>query len=225
MSVESSHDHRPRPDGRPSRTNPPDRSRKPGFLRFFALRRAGNRRPVAWRRAGLGRSSRGGRRGERRLGRGSGRPVRRRHPGPHPRPGSVVHVAHAICSRRPWPWPALHPDRVIYAEAGSEKAILACFEEGLRHGGLAGVVAEVARLPMTPSRRLQLAAEVHRHHRHRHPPMAKTDRGRGFRTADGQHDPLAGDGPALVTTAGARGGTAAMAGGVDPGACRGMRGF
>ena len=54
----------------------------------------------------------------------------------------------------------LHPDRVIYAEAGSDKAILACFEEGLRHGGLAGVVAEVARLPMTPSRRLQLAAEA-----------------------------------------------------------------
>jgi protein ImuA len=53
----------------------------------------------------------------------------------------------------------LHPDRVIYAEAGSDKAVLACFEEGLRHGGLAGVVAEVARLPMTPSRRLQLAAE------------------------------------------------------------------
>jgi len=54
----------------------------------------------------------------------------------------------------------LHPDRVIYAEGGSEKAILACFEEGLRHGGLAGVVGEVARLPMTPSRRLQLAAEA-----------------------------------------------------------------
>jgi protein ImuA len=54
----------------------------------------------------------------------------------------------------------LHPDRVIYAEAGSEKAILACFEEGLRHGELAGVVAEVARLAMTPSRRLQLAAET-----------------------------------------------------------------
>jgi protein ImuA len=53
----------------------------------------------------------------------------------------------------------LHPDRVIYAECGSEKAVLACFEEGLRHGGLAGVVAEVAKLPMTPSRRLQLAAE------------------------------------------------------------------
>src|SRR5882724_8059454 len=54
----------------------------------------------------------------------------------------------------------LHPDRVIYAEAGSEKAILACFEEGLQHGGLAGVVAEIARLAMTPSRRLQLAAET-----------------------------------------------------------------
>src|SRR6201996_2927272 len=54
----------------------------------------------------------------------------------------------------------LDPDRVIYAEAGSDKAILACFEEGLRHGGLGGVVAEVAKLGMTPSRRLQLAAEA-----------------------------------------------------------------
>jgi len=53
----------------------------------------------------------------------------------------------------------LHPDRVIYAEAGSDTSILACFEEGLRHGGLAGVVAEVAKLGMTASRRLQLAAE------------------------------------------------------------------
>jgi protein ImuA len=33
------------------------------------------------------------------------------------------------------------------------------FEEGLRHGGLGAVVAEVARLSMTASRRLQLAAE------------------------------------------------------------------
>ena len=53
----------------------------------------------------------------------------------------------------------LDPDRVIYVEAGDEKTVLACFEEGLRHGGLGGVVAEVARLPMTASRRLQLAAE------------------------------------------------------------------
>jgi protein ImuA len=32
-------------------------------------------------------------------------------------------------------------------------------KEGLRHGGLGAVVAEVARLPMTALRRLQLAAE------------------------------------------------------------------
>ena len=54
----------------------------------------------------------------------------------------------------------LDPDRVIYVEAGNEVTVLACFEEGLRHGGLAGVVAEVARLSMTASRRLQLAAET-----------------------------------------------------------------
>lgn len=53
----------------------------------------------------------------------------------------------------------LLPGRVIYVEAGNEKAVLACFEEGLRHGGLAAVVAEVVRLSMTASRRLQLAAE------------------------------------------------------------------
>src|SRR5450631_3192880 len=53
----------------------------------------------------------------------------------------------------------LMPDRVIYVEAGDEKSVLICFEEGLRHGGLSAVVAEVARLSMTASRRLQLAAE------------------------------------------------------------------
>jgi protein ImuA len=69
----------------------------------------------------------------------------------------------------------LAPDQVIYAEAGDERAVLACFEEGLRHGrghgglhgehrsghpgGLGAVVAELARLSMTASRRLQLAAE------------------------------------------------------------------
>jgi protein ImuA len=53
----------------------------------------------------------------------------------------------------------LVPGRVIYAEAGDEKSILICFEEGLRHGGLGAVVAEVARLSLTASRRLQLAAE------------------------------------------------------------------
>ncbi|MGK6313672.1 ImuA family protein [Neorhizobium sp. DT-125] len=53
----------------------------------------------------------------------------------------------------------LLPDRVIYVEAGDDKTVLACMEEGLRHGGLGAVVAEVARLSMTASRRLQLAAE------------------------------------------------------------------
>jgi protein ImuA len=54
----------------------------------------------------------------------------------------------------------LKPDRVIYLEGNDEKTVLACFEEGLRHGGLGAVVAEVARLPMPISRRLQLAAET-----------------------------------------------------------------
>jgi protein ImuA len=53
----------------------------------------------------------------------------------------------------------LAADRVIYVEAGDEKALLASFEEGARHGGLGAVVAEVSRLSMTSSRRLHLAAE------------------------------------------------------------------
>lgn len=54
----------------------------------------------------------------------------------------------------------LTPNRVIYVEAHDEKGVLACFEEGLRHGGLGAVVGEVAKLSMTASRRLQLAAET-----------------------------------------------------------------
>jgi len=53
----------------------------------------------------------------------------------------------------------LSADRVMYVEAGDELTALAYFEEGLRHGGMAGVVAEIGRLSMTNSRRLQLAAE------------------------------------------------------------------
>ena len=53
----------------------------------------------------------------------------------------------------------LVPDRVIYVEAGDDKAVLACFEEALRHSKLGAVVAEVSRLSMIASRRLQLAAE------------------------------------------------------------------
>ena len=56
----------------------------------------------------------------------------------------------------------LAADRVIYVDACDEKSVLACFEEGVRHGGLGAVVAEVARLSMTSSRRLSLAAEASR---------------------------------------------------------------
>lgn len=53
----------------------------------------------------------------------------------------------------------LHPDRVIYCETWKDSEILPAMEDGLRHRGLAGVVGELMRLPLTPSRRLQLAAE------------------------------------------------------------------
>ena len=56
----------------------------------------------------------------------------------------------------------LGPDRVIYVEAGDEPSLLACFEEGLRHPGLAAVVAETARLSLVASRRLQLAPSLRR---------------------------------------------------------------
>jgi protein ImuA len=52
----------------------------------------------------------------------------------------------------------LNPDRIVFAEAG--KQVLAVMEEGLRHSGLAAVVAEhTGRLSLVASRRLQLAAE------------------------------------------------------------------
>lgn len=53
----------------------------------------------------------------------------------------------------------LPPDRVIYVEAGDDKTVLACAEEALRHGSLGAVVAEIACMTMTASRRLQLAVE------------------------------------------------------------------
>jgi protein ImuA len=49
--------------------------------------------------------------------------------------------------------------RVIFVESQDEDGVLDSFETALRHGGLAAVVGEVVRLPMTSSRRLQLAAE------------------------------------------------------------------
>jgi protein ImuA len=52
----------------------------------------------------------------------------------------------------------LQPNRIVFAEAG--KDVLPVMEEGLRHAGLAAVVAEhTGRLSLVASRRLQLAAE------------------------------------------------------------------
>jgi protein ImuA len=46
----------------------------------------------------------------------------------------------------------LAPDRVIYVEAGDEKSMLACFEEGLRHADLIGdFMADLA--PWSPKLR------------------------------------------------------------------------
>lgn len=54
----------------------------------------------------------------------------------------------------------LHPDRVIFVEAGSDTNVLTAMEECLRHPGLAGVVGELGKVSLTASRRLQLAAEA-----------------------------------------------------------------
>ena len=54
----------------------------------------------------------------------------------------------------------LHPDRVIYVEAGRDREVLPLVEEALREKGLAAVVGEITRLSLTASRRLQLAAEA-----------------------------------------------------------------
>ncbi|QPB21099.1 ImuA family protein [Rhizobium sp. 007] len=53
----------------------------------------------------------------------------------------------------------LHPNRVVFVEAEKEEDVLASVEEALSFRGLGAVVAELVRLPMTASRRLQLAAE------------------------------------------------------------------
>ena len=51
----------------------------------------------------------------------------------------------------------LTPDRVLFVDA--PRAVLLAMEEGLRHGGFAGIVGEMRRLDATASRRLQIAAE------------------------------------------------------------------
>lgn len=53
----------------------------------------------------------------------------------------------------------LHPDRIVFVEAGSDVNVLIAMEECLRHPGLGGVVGELRKMSLTASRRLQLAAE------------------------------------------------------------------
>jgi protein ImuA len=53
----------------------------------------------------------------------------------------------------------LHPDRIVFVESDADEDVLANMEEALSYGKLGAVVGEVVRLPMTASRRLQLAAE------------------------------------------------------------------
>lgn len=53
----------------------------------------------------------------------------------------------------------LPPSRLIYAECRRDEDALAVMEEGLRHGSLSAVVAELGRVAMPSTRRLQLAAE------------------------------------------------------------------
>jgi protein ImuA len=54
----------------------------------------------------------------------------------------------------------LAPDRLILARCRSDEEILWAMEEGLRSGALAAVLGEIAVLPPTAGRRLQLAAEA-----------------------------------------------------------------
>jgi len=54
----------------------------------------------------------------------------------------------------------LGEDQVVFFEAKDETAILDCFEEALRHGGLSAVVGELAGLSRVASQRLQMAAET-----------------------------------------------------------------
>ncbi len=54
----------------------------------------------------------------------------------------------------------LDPNRIIFCETWKDADVLPAMEDGLRVAGLAGVVGELKRLPLTASRRLQLAAEA-----------------------------------------------------------------
>lgn len=52
----------------------------------------------------------------------------------------------------------LGPERILYAQAGSDRILLAMCEDALRDGSLGCVIAEVKAADQTATRRLQLAA-------------------------------------------------------------------
>ena len=103
--------------------------------------------------------------------------------------------------------------------------MLACFEEGLRHGGLGAVVAEVARLSMTASRRLQLAAETSGTIGIAIRRWRRQTEAADFGQPTASVDPLAGDRAALDAAAGAGRWTRPMAARTDPMPRRRKRGF
>lgn len=149
MPVESRHAPRPSPAGHPSRKIRPIEP-ETGFRAGLPLG-TGYRRPPPGGWAGLGARQEVARSGNGAL---DGAAVAIFTAGVLARPHGPI----PLCiSRGGLSAPAFAQvgqdrDRVSYAEAGSDKAILACFEEGLRHGGLGGVVAKVAKLGMTTLR-------------------------------------------------------------------------
>jgi protein ImuA len=52
----------------------------------------------------------------------------------------------------------LDPARVIFCETFKDRDVLPAMEEGLQCNGLAGVIGEITKLPLTASRRLKLCA-------------------------------------------------------------------
>ena len=110
----------------------------------------------------------------------------------------------------------LAPGRVIYVEAGDEKSVLACFEEGLRHGGLA---RRGRRGRASLDDRIAPAGACGRglrRHRHRHPALAATRRGRRFRAADRLRHALARQRASFNPFAGPGGRTREVASRIDP---------
>ena len=85
----------------------------------------------------------------------------------------------------------LKSDSVIYLEAGDEKTVLACFEEGLRHGGLGACRGGGRALADDRLAAASTCLRRLRRYRHRTASLAPPDRGDRFRPAHRRHDPLA----------------------------------